>query len=169
MNFNIRPFGDADRPSLERLFRDYLALTAKELEKAPWHFELPIDVVMSMTFDNLEMFTPPNGQILIATIDGEAHGTTSLKMIRPAAAEIKRMYVTREARGRGIGESLVLAAVDIALELGATEMYLDTPPPFKSAHRLYQRQGFIWTEEYPEVEIPDELKIDWLYMHKQLL
>ena len=168
MNFNIRPYSDADRPSLERLLHDYLALTAKELEKAPWHFALPINAVVSMTFDKLEMFTPPNGQILIATIDGEAHGTASVRMIRPAAAELKRMYVTGEARGRGIGESLVSSSVDIARKLGATEMYLDTPPPFKSAHRLYQRQGFIWTEEYAEVDIPDELKIDWLYMHKQL-
>ena len=102
MNFNIRPYSDADRPGLERLLRDYLSLTADALEKAPWHFELPISVVLSMTFDKLEMFTPPNGQILIATIDGEAHGTASVKMIRPAAAELKRMYVTGEARGRGI-------------------------------------------------------------------
>ena len=168
MNVNIRPYNDADRPSLERLLRDYLTQTAEELEKAPWHFVLPIDAVMSMTFDKLEMFTPPNGQILIAIIDGEAHGTASVKMIRPAAAELKRMYVTGEARGCGIGGSLVSESVDIALKLGATEMYLDNPPPFKPAHRLYQRQGFIWTEEYPEVDIPDELKIDWLYMHKQL-
>ena len=57
---------------------------------------------------------------------------------------------------------MVSASVDIALELGATEIYLDTPPPFKPAHRLYQRQGVIWTEKYPEVDNPDELKIDWL-------
>ena len=74
----------------------------------------------------------------------------------------------RGAQGRGIGESLVSASVDIALKLGAIEMYLDTPSPFKPAHRRYQRQGVIWTEEYPKVGIPDELKIDWLYMHKQL-
>ncbi len=107
MNFNIRPNSDADRPKLERLLRYYLSLTAEELEKAPWHFELPINAVMSMTFDKLEMFTPPNGQMLIATLDSEPHGTVSLKMIRPAAAELKRMYVTGEAPGRGIGESLV--------------------------------------------------------------
>ena len=77
---------------------------------------------MSMTFDKLEMFTPPNGQILIATLDGEAHRTASVKMIRPAAAELNRMYVTRKARGRGIGESLVSSSVDVALPLGATEM-----------------------------------------------
>ena len=58
------------------------------------------------------------------------------------------MYLTGEARGRGIGKRLVSASVDIALKLGATDMYLDTPPPFKPAHRLYQPQGFIWTEAY---------------------
>ena len=68
VNFNIRPYSDTDRPSLERLLRDYLSLTAEELAKAPWHFELPINGVMSMTFDKLEMFTPPNGQILIAKL-----------------------------------------------------------------------------------------------------
>ena len=91
MNFNIHPYSDADRPSLERLLRDYLSLTAEELEKAPWHFELPINAVISMTSDMLEMFTLPNGQILIATLDGEAHGTVSVKMIRPAATELKRI------------------------------------------------------------------------------
>ena len=94
MNFNIRPYSDTDVPSLERLLRDYLALTGEELAKAPWHFELPIDAVMSMTFDKLEIFTSPNGQILIATIDGDAHGTASVKMIRPDAAELKSMCVT---------------------------------------------------------------------------
>ena len=117
-----------DRPSLEHLLCDHLALIAEELAKAPWHFELPIDAVTSMTFDKLEIFTSPNGQILIATIDGDAHGTASVKMIRPDAAELKSMCVTDEARGCGIGESLVLASVDIALKLGATEMYLDSPP-----------------------------------------
>ena len=99
MYFNIRPYSDADRPGLARLLRDYLSITADALEKAPWHFELPINAVMSMTFDKLEMFTPPKGQILIATLDGEAHGTVSVKMIS-GCAELKRMYVTGEARGR---------------------------------------------------------------------
>jgi hypothetical protein len=45
---------------------------------------------------------------------------------------------------------------------------LDTPPPFKPAHGLYQKFGFEFCDEYPEVGIPDDLKINWLYMSKIL-
>ena len=164
----IRSYENSDVLELRKLYFDYMELTAKELAKKPWHYQLDIDEIMSMTFDNLESFSPPIGQIFISTIDDVICGTASIKMIRSNVVELKRMYVNPSARGNGIGEKLVSAAMDTALKFGAKEAFLDTPPPFKAAHRLYRRLGFNWTTEYPEVGIPEELKFDWLYMHKRL-
>ncbi len=48
-------------------------------------------------------------------------------------------------------------------------MFLDTPPPFEAAHKLYLKNGFELFEEYPELSIPDELKPQWVYMRKLLI
>ena len=87
-------------------------------------------------------------------------------MIRPDVAELKRMYVKPEFQGRHIGEDLLIAALKTAQDFGAKEIYLDSPPPFKSAHNLYRKYGFEDFEEYPEASIPDEVKFDWVWMKK---
>ena len=43
-------------------------------------------------------------------------------------------------------------------------MYLESPPPCKKAHKLYKKNGFKIIKEYPEVSIPSQLKINWIYM-----
>ena len=78
------------------------------------------------------------------------------------------MYVPPEFQGKKIGEALLVQSIDSASELGAEQILLDTPPPFKPAHGLYQKFGFEFCDEYPEVGIPDDLKINWLYMSKIL-
>jgi predicted N-acetyltransferase YhbS len=45
-------------------------------------------------------------------------------------------------RGRGIGRELTLAALDMAVERGATRVVLSTMETMRVAHRLYERLGF---------------------------
>ena len=60
----------------------------------------------------------------------------------PDAATIRMLGVANEARGRGIGEMLVLACVDRAREAGLQCVRLDTRTSMASAQRLYERLGF---------------------------
>ena len=48
-------------------------------------------------------------------------------------------------------------------------MYLESPPPFKPAHKLHLKNGFEYIEEYPEVSIPNELRFNWIYMKRSNL
>jgi hypothetical protein len=52
--------------------------------------------------------------------------------------------------------------------MNAKEILLDSPPPFKPSHQLYEKYGFKIFQEYPEVAIPAELKVEWVYMKKTL-
>ena len=166
MDTLIKTYDSSFRQSLEHLLYDYLVLTAHVVKQAPWCYELnddKIDEALAFTFADLSKFVPPHGQIFVATIDQELVGTTAIKMMRPDVAELKRMYVKPEFQGKHIGEDLLVTALKMAKNFGAKEIFLESPPPFKSAHNLYRKHGF---EEYPEASIPDEVKFDWVWMKK---
>ena len=81
-------------------------------------------------------------------------------MIRNNASELKRMYIEPKYRRQKIGKFLLEYAIEKSVHFGATEMYLESPPPFKPAHKLYLKNGFELIEEYPEVSIPNELRFN---------
>ena len=59
-------------------------------------------------------------------------------------------------------------ALEERKSLNSEEVFLDIPSPFKTSHQLNKKQGFLILQEYPEVAIPLELKVDWVYMKKIL-
>jgi GNAT superfamily N-acetyltransferase len=71
-------------------------------------------------------------------------------MLSPARAELKHLYVRDSARGRGVGGALVADLERRAVELGATEMVLDTHDTLEAAGRLYARAGYAEIEPYNE-------------------
>jgi ribosomal protein S18 acetylase RimI-like enzyme len=56
--------------------------------------------------------------------------------------EIRMLGVLPSARGRGVGERLVRAAMARGAREGAVRMVLSTQPEMRAAHRLYERLGF---------------------------
>lgn len=60
----------------------------------------------------------------------------------PDELEFRMLAVSSAARGRGIGEALVRAAIDRATELGLTAVSLSSQRDMAPAHRLYERFGF---------------------------
>ncbi len=59
------------------------------------------------------------------------------------AWEMKRLWVTADARGLGLGRILTLAVLDCARAAQQTSIYLDTvPASMSSAYRLYLELGF---------------------------
>jgi GNAT superfamily N-acetyltransferase len=88
-------------------------------------------------------FSPPRGTFLVG-FDGD--GTPlcggGVKDLGDGAAEIKRMYVVPEARGRGLAQQLLVALEDAARSLGFTTVRLDTGPKQPHAERMYRRAGY---------------------------
>ncbi|MEU8519231.1 GNAT family N-acetyltransferase [Streptomyces sp. NPDC048577] len=65
---------------------------------------------------------------------------------REGEAEFRMLAVSADARGRGVGESLVRACVERARATpGCRRVVLSTQPGMTSAHRVYERLGFVRT------------------------
>ncbi|MER5709597.1 GNAT family N-acetyltransferase [Streptomyces sp. NPDC002122] len=85
-----------------------------------------------------------------------AQGDTTWADIAVAGeAEFRMLVVAPEARGRGVGEALVRACADRA---GAApecaRLVLSTDAKMVSAHRIYERMGFVRTPERDWEPIP---------------
>jgi ribosomal protein S18 acetylase RimI-like enzyme len=84
--------------------------------------------------------------LLLAKEDGKILGALTLVVFPiPTAirAWIEDVVVDGDARGKGVGDLLSRAAVDIASANGAKTVELTSRPSREAANRLYQRIGFV--------------------------
>jgi ribosomal protein S18 acetylase RimI-like enzyme len=84
--------------------------------------------------------------LLIAKEDGKILGALTLVVFPiPTAvrAWIEDVVVDGNARGKGVGDLLSRAAIDIASANGAKTVELTSRPSREAANRLYQRIGFV--------------------------
>ena len=86
--------------------------------------------------------------MLLVRRDGQPVGCGGIRMRDSATAELKRMYVVPNERGRSIATELVARLERMAVEHGATRMVLDTTERMASAIRLYERLGYAPTEPF---------------------
>jgi putative acetyltransferase len=57
-------------------------------------------------------------------------------------AELVKFYLISNARGKGIGKSLMLQSIQSAKDLGFNRLYLESLPEFSKAVSMYERLGF---------------------------
>ncbi len=58
------------------------------------------------------------------------------------AAELQKMYLADEVKGRGLGKMLVAEIEDAARKLGYKKLYLETHSNLTEAVSMYERKGF---------------------------
>jgi putative acetyltransferase len=80
--------------------------------------------------------------LVVREDDGRAVGCGALRAIDAQAVELKRMWVTPRARGRGIGRRLLAALEDEARRRGFAVAWLETGDRQPDAMALYERAGY---------------------------
>ena len=88
------------------------------------------------------MFLPPDGVFLVVRDEGRAVGCGGVCRFDETRAELKRMYVVPEARGRGLGRLLLVALEDEARRLGYDGIVLETGDRQPEALGLYASAGY---------------------------
>ncbi|MGC9318844.1 MAG: ribosomal protein S18-alanine N-acetyltransferase [Armatimonadota bacterium] len=78
---------------------------------------------------------------LVATIDGRVVGFVGMWHVM-GEGHICTLAVAPEHRGRGLGELLVLGALDAAVEVGAEAVHLEYRAGNKAAAQLYEKLSF---------------------------
>lgn len=74
--------------------------------------------------------------------DGSIVGSYGLYPTEPGICELRKMYLHRDHRGKGLGRSLLEDALARAKELGFHRITLETASILKEAIRLYERYRF---------------------------
>ncbi|QIY59042.1 GNAT family N-acetyltransferase [Streptomyces sp. RPA4-5] len=89
-------------------------------------------------------FELPQGLFIVARCDEspEAVGCGGWRLLSPGTAEIKRMYVTQEGRGGGIGRQILEHLESHAVSRGVIRMVLETGVRNDAALALYRRCGY---------------------------
>lgn len=109
--------------------------------------------------------------LLAALIDGRVMGTAQLILAmppnQPHRAELSKMLVHRDARGRGLGRALLEAADAQAKAHGKTLITLDTASDV--AERLYTSAGYRKTGTVPDFALlPDGRLCGTTFMWKRI-
>ena len=101
-------------------------------------------------------YAPPDGDLLLARNGaGAAIGCVALRpMADPGSCEMKRLYVSPQARGLGLGKALVESVIATARQIGYRRMRLDTLPSMAMAIDLYRARGFVPIPPYYDTAPP---------------
>lgn len=112
-------------------------------------------------------YVPPGGTLLLALADERAAGCVALRALDEQTCELKRLYVRREARGRGIGRLLCAAVIAQAQASGYARMKLDTVPQMIEAIALYRALGFVPAEPYRYNPLPGAMFMELVLESRQ--
>ena len=127
------------------------------------------DEVLKHDQENLQIFAPPNGRLLLAYEESIPAGVACVRTIGPQIAEIKRMYVRPDFRRRGIGRGLVDKTIKEARAAGYSTLRLDSARFMTDAHAVYRAAGFRDISPYLESEVPAAYHPYWVFMELSLV
>jgi GNAT superfamily N-acetyltransferase len=88
------------------------------------------------------------GSVLVAYAAEQPVACGAVRLLDPRTAEIKRMFVASESRGRGVGRRLLAELERAAAELGCELVRLDTGERQLAALALYRSAGYDEIEAY---------------------
>jgi len=94
-------------------------------------------------------YSPPDGRLYIAKDNSSYIGCIALRKIEDGICEMKRLYLTEAARGKGIGYKMIELIIQDAKDIGYKVMRLDTiKEKMPKAVSLYKSFGFKETKPY---------------------
>jgi len=111
-------------------------------EELDARFDGGFDPGTSISADPGEL-TDPHGVLLVARLDGKPVGAGAAKFHGTEPAEIKRMWISPDARGHGIARRILAQLEGRAREHGATATRLETNGTLTEAIRLYRSAGYV--------------------------
>ena len=171
---NFIPFDpNIHRSTLVNLSEEYFNWTASELQR---NYDIDVYSMIGTTLrdfveNNVDEFVSSvssDGIFYLIQVKDKIIGMGALRKLKVGIGEIKRMYVKPEYQGKGLGKKMLQLLLSKGKEFGFSAIYLETGAFMSTAQHLYRSMGFCDREEYPETEVPLQLRHVWLFMEKRL-
>ena len=149
MNVTLRTLTANDTEALEQVrqyFRNYAAWLGVDLSYQNFDQEMA-----SLP----GAYAEPQGRLFFAEVAGRPAGCVGVRPLPDSegVCEMKRLYVTPEERGHGVGARLAMAAIKAAKEIGYRKILLDTLPNMRMAVKLYRELGFTEAPNYYQTPV----------------
>lgn len=134
---HIRPIQHSDNSELAVIVRNTLT---------EFGANVPGTVFFDPTTDALfELFQTKKSAYFVAETDGKILGGGGIyptEGLPENTCELVKMYLLPEARGIGLGRSLIERCLEMARTKGFQQVYLETLPELKLAVKVYEKFGF---------------------------
>jgi putative acetyltransferase len=136
----IRLIQSSDNPWLAQIIRNTLA-------------EFGANHIGTVYFDSatdslFELFQKTNSVYFVAENEsGEVVGGGGIyptEGLPNDTCELVKMYLLPEARGTGLGRTIIEKCLTTALEFGFSKIYLESMPELKQALKVYEKLGFTY-------------------------
>ena len=98
--------------------------------------------------DAATAYAAPRGRFVLAGPDDAPLVCGAVQFLDDERAEIKRMWVSADARGRGLARALLAHLESLILAAGRTESLLDTNGSLTAAVSLYESSGYRSVPDY---------------------
>lgn len=136
-NIHIRPIRQSDNKDLAAIIRN----TLSEFGAAN-----PGTVYFDPTTDALfGLFQAERSAYFVAEVDGKILGGGGIfptEGLPEGTCELVKMYLLPEARGIGLGRTLIEKCLETAREKGFQQVYLETLDELHLALKIYAKFGF---------------------------
>lgn len=133
----IRTIQPSDNRELAVIVRDTLT---------EFGANVPGTVYFDPTTDTLfELFQTPRSAYFVAEAEGKLLGGGGIyptQGLPSNTCELVKMYLLPEARGLGLGRTLIEQCLQAAKDLGFEQVYLETLPELRMAVKTYEKFGF---------------------------
>lgn len=139
MTTTIRRIQAADNPFLSRIIKNTLE------EFGANH---PGTVYFDASTDALyELFQEEGSAYFVAELNGEIVGGGGIYPtagLPAGTCELVKMYLSPQARGMGLGKTLIEKSLAFAGNSGYKQVYLETMPELQQALKTYAKFGFVY-------------------------
>jgi GNAT superfamily N-acetyltransferase len=87
-------------------------------------------------------FAPPRGRFVVGYVDSTPVACGGFRWLAPDSVEIKRMYVVPSMRRQGLSRRVLRHLEQLARDIGATRVLLETGHAQPEAMSLYESSGY---------------------------
>jgi GNAT superfamily N-acetyltransferase len=98
--------------------------------------------------DAAAAYAPPRGWFVLAGPDEAPIACGAVQLLDPDRGEVKRMWVSPDARGRGLARALLGHLESLLVREGCSWSLLDTNSALTSAVALYESSGYERVDDY---------------------
>ena len=157
----IRKFSPTDQSQVISLQEEFMAEFFPEFVEDQRKYEWNADV-----YSIHEHYIRTGGEVWVVELEADIVGFGCLRLVNSSTAEIKRVRINHQHRGRGLGKSIIKQIENYCASSNISKILVDTDDRFESAKSMYSGMGYIVYRT--ETEIKDGREYTDLYYEKML-